>query len=65
VAGDAWPKVTSATARKIARYIRVARFFLVHATKTVKNVPNELKNVPNGYKIPQISIKYSKWQYNI
>jgi hypothetical protein len=32
---------------------RVARFFLVHATKTGKNVPN-------GYKLCQMSSKYSK-----
>jgi hypothetical protein len=40
---------------------RVARFFLVHNTKTGRNVQNE----PNGHKISQTSLKYSKWQKNI
>jgi hypothetical protein len=34
---------------------RVARFFLAHDTKTVKNVPNEHKMYP-------VVIKYPKWQ---
>jgi hypothetical protein len=38
---------------------RVARFFLVHGTKTEK-CTNRIQNVPNGHKIFQISMKYSK-----
>jgi hypothetical protein len=34
--------------------LRVARFFLVHDTKTGKNVPNE-------HKMYQMVIKYPKW----
>jgi hypothetical protein len=37
---------------------RVARFFLVHDTKTGKNVPNE-------HKMYQMVIKYPKWLQNI
>jgi hypothetical protein len=50
---------------------RVARFFLVHDTKTGKNVPDEYKmyqmntkctkwaqNIPNRHKIFQMAIKY-------
>jgi hypothetical protein len=33
---------------------RVARFFLVHDTKTGKNVTN-------GHKISPMTVKYSKW----
>jgi hypothetical protein len=48
-----WP-VTSTT----FVFHRVARFFLGHDTKTGKNVPN-------GHKISQMSVKYSKWPLNI
>jgi hypothetical protein len=55
-------------------WIRVARFFLVHDTKTGKYVPNEHKiyqmnakctkwtlNVPNEHKMYQMNIKCTKW----
>jgi hypothetical protein len=35
---------------------RVARFFLVHYTKTGKNT-EQTKNVPNGHKISKMSVK--------
>jgi hypothetical protein len=37
---------------------RVARFFLVHDAKKVKNVPNE-------HKMSQVVIKYPEWAFNI
>jgi hypothetical protein len=37
---------------------RVARFFFVQHTKTGKNIPKT-------HKIYPISIKYTKWQYNL
>jgi hypothetical protein len=40
--------------------VRVARFFLVHDTKTGKIVPNEQK-IFIVHKISQMSVKYSKW----
>jgi hypothetical protein len=43
-----------------------ARFFLVHNnTKIGKNVPKLSENVPNGHKISQMYINYSKWPSNI
>jgi hypothetical protein len=43
-----------------------ARFFLVHDTKTGKYVPTKrTQNVPNGHKISQMSVKYSKWPYYV
>jgi hypothetical protein len=43
---------------KLAR-ARVARFFLVHVTKTGKNVGTKrTRNVPNGRKISQMCAKY-------
>jgi hypothetical protein len=44
---------------------RVARFFLVHDTKTGKKVTNGTQIVPNSHKISQMSVKYSKWPKNI
>jgi hypothetical protein len=42
---------------------RVARFYLVHGTKTGKNVPNQHKMYQMvTYLISQMSLKYSKWQ---
>jgi hypothetical protein len=41
--------------------IRVARFFLVHDTKTGKYVPKDHKMHQNGHKISQMSLKYFKW----
>jgi hypothetical protein len=46
---------------KAAEVARVARFFLVH----VKQMYQMNKNVPNGHKISQMSVKYSKWPRNI
>jgi hypothetical protein len=40
--------------------LRVARFFLVHDTKTGKDVP-----VPNEHKVYQMVIKYPQYPYNI
>jgi hypothetical protein len=40
--------------------VRVARFFLVHDTKTEKNVPNEHKMCRIVIQYPQLSVKYSK-----
>jgi hypothetical protein len=42
-------------------WTRVARFFLVHNTKTERNVPNEHKwsyNIPNVRKFLQMAVKY-------
>jgi hypothetical protein len=39
---------------------RVARFFLLHDTKTGE-IYQMNTNVPNGHKISQMSVKYSKW----
>jgi hypothetical protein len=47
-----------ATASKPRDSIRVARFVLVHDTKTGKNVPNEHKRYQNAHKIFQMAIKY-------
>jgi hypothetical protein len=43
-------------AATVGLFIRVARFFLLHDTKTGKNVPNE-------HKMYQIVIKYPKWPH--
>jgi hypothetical protein len=40
---------------------RVARFFLVHDTKTGKNVPNEHKMYQMLIQFFQMAVKYSKW----
>jgi hypothetical protein len=41
---------------------RVARFFLVHDTKTVKNVSGEHKIYQRVIKYPhKLSVKYSRW----
>jgi hypothetical protein len=39
---------------------RVARFFLVHDTKTGKKSTKLAQNVPNGRKTTQMFVKYSK-----
>jgi hypothetical protein len=39
---------------------RVARFFLVQHTETRKKIPNDDKNVPNGHKIYQLAVIYTK-----
>jgi hypothetical protein len=33
----------------------------VHDTQTGKNVPKWTQNVPNGYKISQMAVSYTKW----
>jgi hypothetical protein len=40
---------------------RVARFFFAYDTKTGKNCTKWTRNVPNGHKISQMSLKCSKW----
>jgi hypothetical protein len=49
-------------ARTFELLVRVARFLLVHFTKTRKGIPNYLCN---GYKIWQIAIRCTKWMSNI
>jgi hypothetical protein len=44
---------------KLPARIRVARFFLVRDTKTGKNT-KLTQNIPNGHKIHEMSVKYSK-----
>jgi hypothetical protein len=39
--------------KNLAVHSRVARFFLLRDTKTVKNVPNQHKMFQNGHKIFQ------------
>jgi hypothetical protein len=36
---------------------RVARFILGQDTKTWKNIPDDLKNVPHGHKIFPMAVK--------
>jgi hypothetical protein len=40
LSNDSWPKVYTLVSRD-RQQTRVARFFLVHGTKTGRNVPNE------------------------
>jgi hypothetical protein len=47
-----WPRQNIFAAQADAS--RVARFFLVQHTKTGKNIPND-------YKIDQMTVKYTKW----
>jgi hypothetical protein len=44
---------------------RGARFSLVHDTKNGQKCTKWKQNVPNGHKISQMSVKYSKWPYYI
>jgi hypothetical protein len=44
---------------------RVARFSLLQHTKTGKNKPNDHKIYPNGHKIDQMAVKWTKWPQNI
>jgi hypothetical protein len=47
-------------------YTRVARFFLVQTYQIGENIPNDHKlHIPNGHKLYQMALKYSKWSYNI
>jgi hypothetical protein len=40
----------------------VARFFLVQTYQNGKNISNDHKlHIPNGHKLYQMAIKYSKW----
>jgi hypothetical protein len=45
--------------------IRVARFFVVQTYQNGKDVPNDHTLIPNGHKLYQMAVKYSKWSKNI
>jgi hypothetical protein len=40
-------------------------FVLVRYTKTGKKCTKWSLNLPNGLKISRLSLKYSKWPYNV